>query len=140
MAGMVIEIPEQFNRVGEAVLALLARLQGSVKLTGGGKAWDYAHFEAQLQSATADIEVAGHGCMLEALDIDAPRVKIGGGSTIGLGETPRPTSLRQAPWKWCGRCTEKPVSETARQSTRWRFGRARLMTFGCPGRHGRWRI
>lgn len=88
MAGMVIEIPEQFNRVGEAVLALLARLQGSVKLTGGGKAWDYAHFEAQLQSATADIEVAGHGCMLEALDIDAPRVKIGGRLYHRVGRNP----------------------------------------------------
>jgi hypothetical protein len=48
MPKMVIEVPEQFVEVGEAMAEHLAMLQRTVDRLGGGKAVDYAAVEAAL--------------------------------------------------------------------------------------------
>ena len=45
MAKLVIEIPEALKDLGEAFATMVARVQGTVAGTGGGKAVDYGRVE-----------------------------------------------------------------------------------------------
>lgn len=78
MAKMVIEIPEELRGFGEAVVAALATIQGTVARTGGGKAIDYAEVEEAISKDVGGIEGNAHRAILQSLDIDVPTVVIGG--------------------------------------------------------------
>lgn len=78
MPKMVIEIPEELRGLGEAFAAILARVQGTVARTGGGKAVDYAQVESAVSEEAGGIERAAHRAILQSLDIEAPTVVIGG--------------------------------------------------------------
>jgi hypothetical protein len=78
MPKMVIEIPEELAGLGEAVAAMVARVQGTLARTGGGKAVDYAQVESVLSQEAGGIERAAHRTILQSLDIDVPTVLIGG--------------------------------------------------------------
>jgi len=78
MPKMVIEIPEELTGLGEAMAAILARVQGTLARTGGGKAVDYAQVESAVSEEAGGIERAAHRAILQALDIDVPTVVIGG--------------------------------------------------------------
>ena len=78
MPKMVIEIPEELRGLGEALEAIVARVQGTVARTGGGKAVDYAQVESAVSEEAGGIERAAHRVILQSLDIDAPTVVIGG--------------------------------------------------------------
>ena len=78
MAQMVIEVPEVFREVGEAMAETLATLQRTLGRTGGGKAVDYAEVERVMSEEAGKTERAAHRAILQALDIDVPAVVIGG--------------------------------------------------------------
>src|SRR5918995_3382150 len=78
MPKMVIEIPEELRELGEAMEAVLARVQRTVAGTGGGKAVDYGRVESEVSEETGGIERAAHKAVLQSLDVDVPTVVIGG--------------------------------------------------------------
>ena len=57
---------------------MVARVQGTVAGTGGGKAVDYGRVEQAIAEEAGGIERAAHRAILQALDIDVPTVVIGG--------------------------------------------------------------
>jgi len=78
MTKVVIEVPEELRGLGEAFAAMVARVQGTVARTGGGKAIDYGQVEAAITEEAGAMERAAHRAILQALDIDVPAVVIGG--------------------------------------------------------------
>lgn len=80
MAAMVIEVPDEFKRVGEAMVAMLVALKPawSIAAEKGGKAVDYAAVEVAFGEGAARIERAAHQTVLQALDVDREEVVIGG--------------------------------------------------------------
>ena len=76
MPKMVIEVPEQFAEVGQAMAEHLAVLQRTIGRLGGGKAVDYAGIEAAIAAAASKTELAAHRAILKNLDIDVPAVSI----------------------------------------------------------------
>ncbi|WP_347717796.1 hypothetical protein, partial [Sphingomonas sp.] len=70
MAKMIIEIPEEWKELGEALAATLARAQRTVAGAGGGKAIDYGRVESELSEQVAQVERCAHRGILQALDID----------------------------------------------------------------------
>ncbi len=78
MAKLVIEIPDELKDLGEALATMVARVQGTVAGTGGGKAVDYGRVERAVAAEAGGIERAAHRAILQALDIDVPAVVIGG--------------------------------------------------------------
>jgi hypothetical protein len=75
---IVIEIPDELKGVGEAVRKLLWQVEAAWRSTRGGKALEYPEIERQLAAGAAAIERASHQAVLQGLDIDQPRVTIGG--------------------------------------------------------------
>jgi hypothetical protein len=75
---MVIEMPDELKGVGEAVKELLWQVEAAWRSTRGGKALEYPQIERQLAAGAAAIERASHQAVLQGLDIDQPRVTIGG--------------------------------------------------------------
>jgi hypothetical protein len=90
MPKMVIEIPEELRGLGEAFAGMVARVQGTVASTGGGKAVDYAMVETAVSEEAGGIERAAHRAILQSLDIDVPTVVIGGAryNRVGRCEAP----------------------------------------------------
>ena len=56
MAKLVIEIPEELKDFGEALATMVARVQGTVAGTGGGKAVDYGRVERAVAEEAGGIE------------------------------------------------------------------------------------
>jgi hypothetical protein len=90
MAKRVIEIPEGLEALGDAVAAMVTRVQKTVAATGGGKAVDYGQVEAAVSEEAGGIERAAHGAILRALDIDVPAVVIGGLRYVRVGRCEAP--------------------------------------------------
>lgn len=88
MPKMVIEIPEELSGLGEAFVAMVSRVQGTVARTGGGKAVDYAEVERAVAGDAARAERAAHQAILQSLDIDVPAVIIGGVRYTQVGRCP----------------------------------------------------
>lgn len=79
MAKIVIEVPEEFRAVAEAMAETLKSLQATVSATSvGGRAVDYGGVEREVSEKVRAVERAAHGAILQALDIDVPAVIIGG--------------------------------------------------------------
>lgn len=85
MPSMLIEIPEDINGIGVAVVGVMEVLKATLARTGGGKVADYRMFEDELGAATAALERACHGRMLAALDVNCARVSIGGVAYANVG-------------------------------------------------------
>jgi hypothetical protein len=90
MAKRVIEIPEGLEALGEAFAAMVARVQGTVAATGGGKAVDYGRVEEAIADEAGGIEREAHRRILQALDIDVPVVIIGGVRYTKVGRCEAP--------------------------------------------------
>ena len=54
----MIEIPDELKDLGEALATMVARVQGTVAGTGGGKAVDYGQVERAIAEETGSIERA----------------------------------------------------------------------------------
>jgi hypothetical protein len=90
MAKLVIEVPEELRSLGEAFAAMVARVQKTVKATGGGKAVDYGRVEQAISEESGGIERAAHQAILHALDIDVPAIVIGGIRYVRVGRCEAP--------------------------------------------------
>jgi hypothetical protein len=75
---MVIEIPDELKRIGEAVKIMVRQVEATWQSTRGGRAVDYAAIERQVAAGAAAIERASHQAVLQGLDVDQPRVGIEG--------------------------------------------------------------
>lgn len=78
MAKMMIEVPEGLEGVGKAVAKQLNELQRTMDRLGGGKAVDYAVIEEAVLAGAGEMGREAHRAILERLDIDVPKVMIGG--------------------------------------------------------------
>lgn len=78
MDRIVIEVPAEHKDLADAVRRLIARVTVQVKRGPGGKAIDYGKVEREVGEDAAAIERAAHRSVLAALDVDAPKVTIGG--------------------------------------------------------------
>lgn len=80
----VLEIPEEFKQVGDAMAAALdvLKLQVERGRRGSGR---YADFEMNATDAAAALERAMHGVALAALDVDASRLQIDGVEHLRVG-------------------------------------------------------
>jgi hypothetical protein len=75
---MGIEIPDELKGVGEAVKAMVRKVEATWRSTRGGRAVDYAEIEGQVAAGAAAIERASHQAVLQGLDVDQPHVVIEG--------------------------------------------------------------
>lgn len=78
MGTIVVEVPEECKGLIEPfenlVRDVLARRR---ELGCSGRGIDYAAVEVEVADATAAVERAAHATLLQALDLDAPRIKAG---------------------------------------------------------------
>jgi hypothetical protein len=75
---MVIEIPDEFKGIGEAVRTMVRQVEATWRSTRGGRGVDYAEIERQVAAGAAAIERASHQVVLQGLDVDQPRIVIEG--------------------------------------------------------------
>jgi hypothetical protein len=126
MPKMVIEVPEEFTEVGEAMADHLAALQRTVSCLGGGKAVDYAGIEQAMAESAGCTELAGHRAILQRLDLDVPAVMIGGVRYTRVGRC-------EAPYHTIRFQKLRPSTGSARGRRR------RPVGYGGSGRGARWR-
>jgi hypothetical protein len=74
--GITIEIPDGLEMVGESMKKLVDTLAVGVKTAKIGRTPNYREVEETVAERSAEIERSSHQAMLQALDIDAPRVVI----------------------------------------------------------------
>jgi hypothetical protein len=85
MSRMVIEVPEEHKEVVAAVERLVVSITRIGDRCSGRRAVDYAEVEREIGEAAADVERAAHQGILRRLDIDAPRIVVGGSSHTKVG-------------------------------------------------------
>jgi hypothetical protein len=86
---LVIEVPEELAAMGEAFRAMVDRVVAANRsVAGNGRAVDYAPLEREIGALSRAVERGAHEAMLEALDIDAPRVSIDGKTWARVGRYP----------------------------------------------------
>ena len=85
MTAMVIEVPEELKQVGDAFVALIEDASRRLRAAAGGRAVDYGAVEVDVAGKVAAIERAVHERVLGALDVDQPRVRIGGREHVRVG-------------------------------------------------------
>jgi hypothetical protein len=113
---MVIEVPEEFKPVGEAVKEFIRSLELTRGGMSGGRAVDYLSVGREVSERGAAIERAGHGILLRALDIDAERVVIRGEQYARVGREPAtfytmagPVEVTRSLYRRAGHRNEKTV-------------------------------
>ena len=88
METIVVEVPARFKRLVQALRALVDTTTKLETQTRHGRAVDMADIEGVLAAAAADAERAMLGELLSLLDVDAPRVMIGGRKHARAGRYP----------------------------------------------------
>ncbi len=78
MARMVIEVEAEDKALGEAFLAALQKVRQAREAARGGRAVDYGEVEKNVGEVVGEIERAAHAELLQALDVDRPKVQIDG--------------------------------------------------------------
>ncbi len=78
MARIVIQIPDNFNHLAQALPQVVTDLVSNMPVTEGGRKVDYPSVESGVCKATAALERAAHADILSALDVDSPLVMIEG--------------------------------------------------------------
>ena len=87
---MVIEVPEEFKDLGEAMQAMVDRVVAANRAAVGGRAVDYAPLERDIGTLARTVERGAHRAMLQALDVDAPKVVIEGKTFSRVERCPGP--------------------------------------------------
>lgn len=75
---IVVAVPVELKSLVEPIEALIAAAQEARHSAAGTHAIDYAETERLVEERVAAIERATHACLLASLDMDVPRVEIGG--------------------------------------------------------------
>lgn len=113
---IVVEVPVGCKRMVEPLKELIAKIAALAESARrGGEAMDYAALEQEVAKLTAAVECSAHGSVLDALEIDVPRVEIGGKvfGRVGHGNgtyytLAGPTTSRRALYRELG-CGNAPV-------------------------------
>lgn len=87
---LIIEIPAGMESFAKAVQEMLDEAVASMRSTGDGRAVDYAAIEQRFEERARAVERGVHEAMLTRLDVDAPRVMIGGKQHQKVGRGPAP--------------------------------------------------
>jgi hypothetical protein len=87
---LVVEIPVGMEALAEAVRAMVDEAVATMRSMGDGRAVDYAAIEERVGERSRAVERGAHQAMLAKLDIDAPRVVIGGKAHGRVGRGPAP--------------------------------------------------
>ncbi len=83
---IVIEAPVDCKCMVESIEALCSKVAEWASSAGrGSEAVDYAQLERRIGELTAAVERAAHRCTLRSLEVDAPRVEIGGKAYTRVG-------------------------------------------------------
>jgi len=85
---MVIEVPAELKEIVKPIAALIANSQRRLAKAADGRAVDYGEVEREVAGEVAAIERAIHRQQLAALDVDEPRVLIGGRGHVRVGRYP----------------------------------------------------
>ena len=87
MGPMMIEVPQELNGLGVAMMAMLTAVTEAKTLAGmkGGRAMDYTAVERALGAAAALTEREGHRAVLQALDVDQETVAVEGAQYRRVG-------------------------------------------------------
>ena len=85
MLRIVFEIPENFKHFGTALVKFAETVTSAIPRGHDGAAVDYASVESIVAEACAALERKAHQGLLQSLDIDCPRVVIGGQSYTRVG-------------------------------------------------------
>jgi len=88
MAAIVIEIPDELKGLVVPIRALVEAVERVRTRTGGGRALDYGEIEQTMAEKTAAVERASHRVVLQALDVDRPRVHVGRETYARVGRGP----------------------------------------------------
>ena len=86
---IVVKVPVACKCLVESINKLTRAVASRAESArGGGEAVDYLAWEQEVSRLTAAVECAAHECTLEAMEVDTPRVEIGGEiySRIGVGK------------------------------------------------------
>lgn len=75
---IVIEIPENLKKFGDALVRLSKTVTRAIPTSHSGAAVDYGKVERTVAEGCADVERTAHQGLLQSLDIDCPKVVIGG--------------------------------------------------------------
>lgn len=81
-------VPVELKSLVDPIEALIRAVEDARKSARGGRAIDYAKVEEAIEEKTAVIERKAHASILAALDVDAPRVRIGGKTFTRIGREP----------------------------------------------------
>jgi len=74
--GITIDIPDGFESLGQSIQKLISEVTVGVKTAKIGRTPNYRKIEESVAERAAEIERNSHQAMLQALDVDAPRVVI----------------------------------------------------------------
>lgn len=87
MKRIVIEVEPNLKPLVDVFEGLLDNVRGTVKSNPGGRAVSYAETERIFERACAALECGAHAVALDSLDIDVPRVSIGGNVFDRIGRS-----------------------------------------------------
>jgi hypothetical protein len=85
---IVVAVPVELKSVVGPIDALIAMAGAKIRAARGTHAVDYAQTEKEVEACLAAIERATHVGLLAALDVDVPRVEIGGKTFRRVGRSP----------------------------------------------------
>src|SRR5690606_18090311 len=74
--------------LGEAMQALASKVVAANRSAADGRAMDYGAMEREIGHHAAAIEREAHFALLQALDVDADRVRIEGHEYVKVGRDP----------------------------------------------------
>jgi hypothetical protein len=86
---IVVEVPARFKRLVQAVQAVVETTTTLEPQTRHGRTVDMVEIEGAVAEVAAQVERAMLGEMLSLLDVDAPRVMIGGREHTRVGRYPK---------------------------------------------------
>lgn len=92
-----VAVPVELKGLVEPIESLIRAVEDGRESARGGRAIDYAKLEEAIEEKTAEIERKAHGSILAALDVDAPRVRIGGKTFTRIGREPGTFKTRTGP-------------------------------------------
>jgi hypothetical protein len=81
----MLEIPEELKVLVKPITKLIEEAASQVERCRKGQRVEYERFESELGDRVAALELAAHEACLSALDVDAPRIRIGGRVHVRVG-------------------------------------------------------
>lgn len=94
---IVITLSPELKGLAAPIRALVSKAEALVRSGRGGHAVDYGAIEREIEQLSADIERSAHADILASLEVDAPRVCIGGKRYALVGHSPATYYLMAGP-------------------------------------------